>query len=90
MAARHPEGAHAYDREELGERLRARRAHLGLTQAEVAHRAGITQGALSNYEVGRRDVPIPFLLALARVLEVEPVALIPGLSPLSSLPAQVD
>lgn len=39
----------------MAKRLRMARASLGLKQAEVAERAGISQSVLSLYEHGRRD-----------------------------------
>ncbi|MPZ98054.1 MAG: helix-turn-helix domain-containing protein [Dehalococcoidia bacterium] len=70
-----------YDRQTTGERLRRRRQEIGLTQSEVAWMAGITQAALSNYENGKRDLPIPSLLALAGVLRTTPMEFIPALQP---------
>ncbi len=61
-----------------------------MTQSDVAWHAGITQAALSNYENGKRDVPLPSLLTLARVLEVSPVDLVPELqaAPGAASPAE--
>lgn len=36
----------------IGERIRARREELGLSQAELAKKIGITQGSVGNYESG--------------------------------------
>jgi len=47
--------------------LRVRR---GLSQADVARDAGITQATVSNYEKGVREVPLSTLLALARILNL--------------------
>jgi transcriptional regulator with XRE-family HTH domain len=38
-----------------GERVRARRLALGLSQTELAERAGVGQGTLSRYERGDSD-----------------------------------
>ncbi len=69
-----------YDRVRVGTMLRERRLSESLTQAEVAWHSGITQAALSNYENGKRDVPLPALLAICRVLEIYPAQLIPTLA----------
>jgi transcriptional regulator with XRE-family HTH domain len=69
-----------YDRAQVGAMLRERRLTASLTQAEVAWHSGITQAALSNYENGKRDVPLPALLAICRVLEIYPAQLIPNLA----------
>jgi transcriptional regulator with XRE-family HTH domain len=69
-----------YDREATGSRLREIRVSKGKTQADVAWMSGITQAALSNYENGKRDIPLRSLLALSGVLEISPVELVPGLA----------
>ncbi len=70
-----------YDRIQVGTMLRTRRLSASHTQEEVAWQSGITQPALSNYENGKRDVPLPTLLAICRVLEIYPAQLIPKLAP---------
>lgn len=50
---------------ELGVRLRRARRHLGLTQAQLARRAGINQGYLSELERGLRSPSRATLRALA-------------------------
>lgn len=60
--------------------LRERRLSESLTQSDVAWHAGITQAALSNYENGKRDVPLPALLAICHVLQIYPAQLIPNLA----------
>lgn len=77
--ARLPVNALTYDRRAVGSHLRRFRDARRMTQSEVAWHAGITQAALSNYENGKRDVPLPSLLSLARVLEVSPIELVPEL-----------
>lgn len=42
------------------------RRRAGLTQAELAARAGVTQSVISAYEKGRRQPTMPMLLALLR------------------------
>lgn len=68
-----------YDREATGSRLREIRLRKGKTQADVAWLSGITQAALSNYENGKRDIPLRSLLALSGVLEIAPAELVPAL-----------
>jgi transcriptional regulator with XRE-family HTH domain len=70
-----------YDRRDIGEAVRQQRLARNLTQAEVAWNAGITQAALSNYENGKRDIPIPALISICRALGTYPVAVVPGLAP---------
>src|SRR5207302_3118530 len=55
----------------LGERLRCYRARAGLTQEELAERAGLSVRGLSDLERGGRRFPYPDTLArLADVLEL--------------------
>jgi predicted nucleotidyltransferase/DNA-binding XRE family transcriptional regulator len=49
-----------------GEALRSARTAAGLTQAELARRAGITQSVVSAYEAGRRE---PAVSTLTRLVE---------------------
>ncbi|MSQ30975.1 MAG: XRE family transcriptional regulator [Dehalococcoidia bacterium] len=57
-------------RSDVGQRLREWRLRRELSQAEVAHLAGITQASLSNYENGKRDLPLTTLLGVAGALNV--------------------
>jgi transcriptional regulator with XRE-family HTH domain len=70
----------AYDRGTTGARLRRVRLTRSMTQAELAWHSGITQAALSNYENGKRDIPVRSLISLARVLGISPIALVPALA----------
>jgi len=54
----------------LGERIRARRIELGWTQEELARRAGISTGFLSDLENSKRGINADTLLDIARVLGV--------------------
>jgi hypothetical protein len=47
-----------------GALLRQARTHAGLTQSELAARAGITQSVISAYESGRREPALSTLVAL--------------------------
>lgn len=55
-----------------GLRIRERRLALGLTQAELARRAGISPSYLNLIEKNRRTVAGRVLLALARALDTPP------------------
>lgn len=54
----------------VGQRIREWRLRRELSQAEVARVAGITQASLSNYENGKRDLPLTTLLGVAGALNV--------------------
>lgn len=67
-----------------GELLRAVRRRQGLTQAEVARRAGTSQPVVSAYEHGRRD---PTVETLARLVAASGERLrIGAAAPTSDLP----
>ncbi|MEV4356066.1 helix-turn-helix transcriptional regulator [Nonomuraea sp. NPDC049625] len=55
---------------ELGETVRRRREELGLTQAELAERAGLEQPAVDRFEAGGTMPTIPMLERLAEALEL--------------------
>lgn len=58
------------EREQIAERIRSARKRLGLTQMDVARRAGIAaHQTISQIETGRRDVKAWELAKLARALE---------------------
>ncbi len=61
-----------------GSRIRARRADYGLKQSELAERVGISPSYLNLIEHNRRRIGGKLLVALARALETEPVALSEG------------
>jgi transcriptional regulator with XRE-family HTH domain len=54
----------------VGQRLREWRLKREFSQAEVARSAGITQASLSNYETGKRDMPLSTFLGVVAALDV--------------------
>lgn len=54
----------------VGANLRATRAHRGLSLSEVARRAELGKGTLSELEAGQRNPTLETLYALATVLDV--------------------
>jgi transcriptional regulator with XRE-family HTH domain len=63
--------------ETIGQRLRARRAELGLTLAKVAEQSGLSLPYVSNLERGRGNPTLDALNALALALDV-PLASLMG------------
>lgn len=61
---------------ELGQAVRARRIELGLSQVELAERAGMTQSALSRLEAGAVVPTIPVLERVSAALDAELVVTI--------------
>jgi HTH-type transcriptional regulator/antitoxin HipB len=53
---------------ELGEAVRHRREQLGITQAQLAERAGLQQPAVARFEAGGTMPTIPMLERLADAL----------------------
>lgn len=54
----------------VGERVRSRRLELGLTQNDLAEKAGISKSFLSDVECGRRSIGAENLLDLGRAMGV--------------------
>ena len=65
----------------FGQALRLWRVERGLTQQELARRAGVARPNLCAIERGRREVSLRMLRALAAALEVRPGVLADGLGP---------
>jgi transcriptional regulator with XRE-family HTH domain len=55
----------------LGQMVYDRRCEMGLTQAELASRAGMTQPQLSRLESGGATPTVPLLARLAAALDAE-------------------
>ena len=60
-----------------GSRIRALRESRGMTQRQLAERAGCTDAAIRNYEAGRRALKGSALDAIAGAPGVAPEALMP-------------
>ncbi len=54
----------------VGEKIRQRRSDLGWTQDQLAQKAGISKGFLSDLENGKRSVGADTLLDIGRVLNL--------------------
>jgi transcriptional regulator with XRE-family HTH domain len=65
----------------LGERVRAQREALGLSQEALADRSGIHWTFLGQVERGRRNLSLHNLLKVAAGLGVDPAELVRGLKP---------
>lgn len=60
----------------VGNRIRARREELGLSQAALAERLNRTQTSISYWEAGRRAPDVEDLVALADALDLQPADLL--------------
>lgn len=65
----------------LGERVRARRLKLGLSQEALADQAGIHWTFLGQVERGQRNINLHNLLKVAAGLGIDPAELVRGLRP---------
>ena len=61
----------------FGKAVRARRNALGITQEELAHRAGIHPTYLGDVERGERNIALINILKLAKALGVKAGTLMP-------------
>jgi transcriptional regulator with XRE-family HTH domain len=67
---------------DVGERIRARRDELGLTQAQLADELGVTHQHVSGIESGISAPSLDLLVRIARRLGVSTDFLLTGESPL--------
>ena len=68
----------ADQRKQIGCRLKAVRAVLGMQQAEFSMKLGIAQSACSNLELGKVDLPLSIALKLSELSNVNPSWLLLG------------
>lgn len=62
----------------FGAGLRRVREEVGLTQEELASRAGLSRTSVVNIEHGRQGVSLATLYDLARALDAAPASLLPS------------
>ena len=67
----------------LGEQLRLGRVRAGLTQAELADRAGLLRTSITNIEAGRQHPPLHVLYRLCSTLGTDLAAILPSQEELS-------
>ncbi|HYD69267.1 helix-turn-helix transcriptional regulator [Azospirillum sp.] len=65
----------------FGNALRQRASEIGLSDAEVARRAGLDVGRYGNYVRGSREPDLATLVRISRVLQTTPNALL-GVEPM--------
>lgn len=73
---------------EIGQRIRARRKALGLSQEQLAERINISLTHMSHIETGNTKLSLPVLVALADALRTGVDALIYGLDAPSGIQAK--
>lgn len=57
---------------QIGARIRRRRRSLRILQADLAQKAGLSRGSISNIEAGRQQLYVHHLVAIANALRQEP------------------
>lgn len=57
--------------------IREIRKRLNITQAELAKRLGISQGAIQKLETGERGLDTNWMIKISKALNVEPWELLP-------------
>lgn len=77
MAGRRKEGAGETLRQ-LGANVRRRRLETGLTQADLADLARVSQSQINTLEAGTREAGVVALIRVARALHVDPAELLRG------------
>ncbi|CAN5542152.1 hypothetical protein BH10ACT7_BH10ACT7_12430 [soil metagenome] len=73
----------------LGERIRAERQKLGVSQDDVANLAGINVSNYGKIERGLSNPTFHTVIRIAAVLDIDPAVLVKGLG-IDSLPTQTD
>lgn len=58
-----------------GDRIRARRTHLGLTQVQLAEAVGVEQTTVSKWEVGSSRPRHDDISRIAKALKIKPATL---------------
>ncbi len=54
----------------LGERIRVARGARGMTQEQLAHKAGLSRAYVARLETGRHNPPVLTLARIAKALKV--------------------
>lgn len=63
---------------EVGYRIRIARDAMGLTQTELAEKAGLSRVSIANLEGGRQRSPLTVLYRVAHALGVKPARFLPS------------
>jgi transcriptional regulator with XRE-family HTH domain len=76
---------HPHDvNERVAALIRSARTDAGLTQAELAERAGLRRASIANIEIGIQSVSVHQLLSMASALRISPQRLLPALKELAN------
>jgi transcriptional regulator with XRE-family HTH domain len=70
----------------LGQRIRARRRELGMSQEGLAHEAGLDRSYVGRIERGEHNLTLVALIKLCRAMRCDVAALTTGMPPARALP----
>lgn len=62
----------------IGDVIKKRRKHLGLTQEDLSKQLAISRASLANIETGRQNFPVHQLYSIAKALAMAPMDLLPA------------
>jgi transcriptional regulator with XRE-family HTH domain len=71
---------HVFLYQQVGERLKQRRAEMRLTQTQLSERVGVLRTSITNIEAGRQHPPLHLLYALCQVLGLEVTEVLPTIA----------
>lgn len=74
---------------QIGERLKAKRSEMKISQSELAKVVGVLRTSISNIETGRQKAPLHLLYNICAALNVEPSAILPSLGEIQSSTVQI-
>lgn len=63
---------------DIGKRIQKRRKAIGMTQEELADKAGLDTSTISKFETGRTKISLPSLVEIANILEMSADELLCG------------
>lgn len=61
----------------IGERIRARRSQIGLTQVELGQKVRLTRSSIANIESGRQRAMIHTIMQIANAIDIDVSELFP-------------
>lgn len=70
----------------LGQRIRARRRELGMSQEGLAHEAGLDRSYVGRIERGEHNLTFVALIKLCRAMRCDVAALTMGMPPARAVP----
>lgn len=60
----------------IGKKIKKQRQSIGMTQADLATKIGVTQSAIAHYEADKRATSLDVIVKIAKALRVDVAELI--------------